>query len=45
LFDRLQDMQGSWEEEEDVLSAEEQQLVQQLGSSQIMPDDFSRSEM
>ncbi|WIA12320.1 hypothetical protein OEZ85_012375 [Tetradesmus obliquus] len=36
----LQDMQGSWEEEEE-LSTEEQQLVQQLGSSQIMPDDFS----
>jgi hypothetical protein len=35
-------MQGSWEEEEEMLSAEEQQLVQQLSTSQIMPDDFSR---
>jgi hypothetical protein len=34
-------MQGSWEEEDEELNAEEQQLVQQLSSSQIMPDDFS----
>jgi hypothetical protein len=42
MFDCLQDMQGSWEEEDEELSSQEQQLVQQLASSQIMPDDFSR---
>lgn len=39
----LQDLQGSWEEEDEQLNPAEQQLIQQVTSAaQIMPDDFNR---
>jgi hypothetical protein len=44
VLDDLQDLQGSWEEADEQLNHQEQQLVDllQQSSTQQMPDDFGR---